>query len=226
MARPTLNPSGGLSPEELAAATSPELEGSALTASPADVTGGMLEAQAAVARDSLAAPLEQAKAADDRSFSEAFHAVLDDSPTAWVAKLAADQCEDTFNDYDPTFDPNRSINEIIQEYGLEERNEVFKYLGGSGTEAEMYFRAGELARQKENEQILAQHGGVALLGMLDPLSLLTDMATFGTTKAFKLSRLASGIAGAGAVTAIQDASLDSLNALVVPDRKSTRLNSS
>ena len=94
MARPTLNPSGGLSPEELAAATSPELEGSALTASPADVTGGMLEAQAAVARDSLAAPLEQAKAADDRSFSEAFQAVLDDSPTAWVAKLAAEQFQD------------------------------------------------------------------------------------------------------------------------------------
>lgn len=201
MARPTLNPSGGLSPEELVEATRPEIEGSALTASTADVTGGALEAQAAATRQGLAAPLEQAKEVDARSFGEAFQAVLDDSPTAWVAELAARTFEDTFNDYDPNFDPNRTMTEVISQYGLEENNETIRYLASAGTEGEMAFRASDLARNQENQRILAQHGGVALLGMLDPLSLLTDVATFGATKAFKFSRLASGIAGAGAVTA-------------------------
>ena len=201
MARPTLNPKGGLSPAELAEATAPELQGRALTASPEDVTGGMLEAQAAVARERLAAPLQQQQEADARSFGEVFSTVVDDSTTAWVARLAAKRFGEDFNDYDPNFDAQRSVPEVIQEYGIQESREVYEYLGGAGNEVELFLRARELARAQENQRILAQHGGIALLGMLDPLELLVDISTFGATRALKLGRLATGAAGAGAITA-------------------------
>jgi len=200
MARPTLTPSSGLNPEELSEATS-GVQGSALTADPSDVTGGMLAAEAAQVQAELAAPIAQAQAADARPWSQVLDAVIDDSPTAWVARKMAETFEGTFNDFDPDFDPNRLMPEVLEQYNLEQNREHLEYLASAGTEGEMYFRASELAKNQENQQILSQHGGMALLGFLDPLSLLVDMGTFGATKALKLGRVASGVAGAGAVTA-------------------------
>ena len=59
---------------------------------------------------------------------------------------------DTFTDYDPTFDPNRSMLEVQQAYGLPANTEIAGKLGAAGTEAEMHFLAGEMARHQENQR--------------------------------------------------------------------------
>ncbi|MNJ09280.1 hypothetical protein D3C77_34220 [compost metagenome] len=96
--------------------------------------------------------------------------------------------------------------ELVNQLSIEPSEYNLKALARSGTLDDQVATAQRIQRHEQNQQLLARHGGWALAsGMLDPTTLLTDFATFGASKAYKLGRVAAGVMGATAGTALTGA---------------------
>lgn len=142
-------------------------------------------------------------------YSERVSAALADTDTAYIAEGVLgifDQVEPE----DPDFDPLPHIQAVREAYSLPSDDDTLAELGSARSMAELS-RAGEAIRGRlDRAKLLDGHWGLALTaGVLDPVGVLADAATFGGARALKLGRLASAVAGASgttAVTAAADAS--------------------
>lgn len=142
-------------------------------------------------------------------YSERVSAALADTDTAYIAEGVLgifDQVEPE----DPDFDPLPHIQAVREAYSLPSDDDTLAELGSARSMAELS-RAGEAIRGRlDRAKLLDGHWGLALTaGVLDPVGVLADAATFGGARVLKLGRLASAIAGASgttAVTAAADAS--------------------
>lgn len=135
-------------------------------------------------------------------YSERVSAALADTDTAYIAEGVLgifDQVEPE----DPDFDPLPHIQAVREAYSLPSDDDTLAELGSARSMAELS-RAGEAIRGRlDRAKLLDGHWGLALTaGVLDPVGLVADSATFYGARVYKLGRLASAVAGAGSVTAV------------------------
>lgn len=178
-----------------------------LTATMSDVTGGPVgAAQVAEGQRIREAPVEAALAEAGDSVQRLFDAATEESYTGYILQAAENARNAAFSSYDPNFDATRHAMDLVSQLGIEASDENLKALGRSGTMDDQLETAKRIQRHEQNQQILARHGGWALAsGMLDPTQLLVDFGTFGASRAYRLGRLASGVMGATAGTALTGA---------------------
>lgn len=178
-----------------------------LTASLEDVTGGpagtAVEQRAVAVRE---APVEAALAAANDDTGRLYDAAVEESYTGYVSQAMERARNDMFPDFDPTFDGTRHGMQLVQELGITPSENNLRLLGRAGSLDEQVDTAKRLKRHQDNQELLSRHGGWALAsGMLDPLTLLADFGSFGASRAFTLGRVASGVMGATAGTALTGA---------------------
>lgn len=178
-----------------------------LTASLSDVTGGPAgERRQTLGEQIRQQPVEAALAEANDDVARLFDAAVEESYTGYVAQAIERAQNDAFEQYDPTFNASQHAMGLIHELGIEPSESNLTALGRAGNLSEQVDVAKRLQRHEQNQATLARHGGWALAsGMLDPLTLLTDFGTFGASRAYRLGRVASGIMGATAGTALTGA---------------------
>lgn len=191
-----------LNPTEAQVQAQTAQSGSALTANVTDLDGGLRQRsdQVQAQRQGI---IEQQVEKQERSAGEEWGAVFDQGGTAYIARAFAREMDDTWDyvDIDPDYDPQVTVPAVIAAYGLEDTDEVLADLASARSQGELEFLAGEMARNEDNQRIVAEHGFKAFVGgMVDPTQLLVDMATLGTTRAYKLGRVATGVVGGAAST--------------------------
>ncbi|QJD54814.1 DNA ejectosome component, peptidoglycan lytic exotransglycosylase [Pseudomonas phage MR6] len=148
-------------------------------------------------------PLEAAQLEAKDSLADKAKAAWEESYTSYILEATDRAQEKQYGDFDPTFQGTRRAQELVSRMGLNATPENLQLLAEAGNEDDQLDVAQRLAQHQTNQEILNRHGGFALAsGMLDPATLLTDFATFGATRAFKLSRLAGATLGATAGTAL------------------------
>lgn len=198
----SLKPKVTLTPEELTEALNPA-EPTGMGAELADVTGGPASEQVqAGALAATAAPLTDALKEETDTFSDKLSAAAENSYTGFIIEALDRSYDEKFRDFDPQFDGKRHAFDLMQRMNIEPTERNIELLGRTGTQADQIEMAERLAQHQTNEQVLQRHGGYAIAaGVLDPTMLLTDIATFGASKAFTLSRASSALVGASGATA-------------------------
>lgn len=191
-----------LNPTETQVQAQTAQSGSALTANVSDLDGGLRQRseQVQAQRQGI---IEHQVEKQERSAFEEWGAAFDQGGTAYIARAFAREMDDTWDyvDIDPDYDPQATVPAAIEAYGLEDTDETLADLASARSQGELEFLASEMARNEDNQRIVAEHGFKAFVaGMVDPLQLMMDMATLGTTRAFKLGRVATGVVGGSAST--------------------------
>lgn len=103
----------------------------------------------------------------------------------------------------PNFDIKREYGDIIRAHGIQDNDNNLTALSKATSSEEASWIATSIADKEAREAVLAQHGVIAFTtGMVDPMTVLADMATFGSTKALKMGRLSSAIAGGSSAVAV------------------------
>lgn len=185
------------SQDELRKALANEQTGANLTATLDDFTGGTLSSTV-----DLAAAQQAAALTPDKEFSitEKWDAFRRNTNTNFITNIVLDkQIGDDFAIFDPTINHPEVARSLLEEFNVPVNEETMQAMSKGGTVTDMTTLAKRLSQHQFDLEVLDQHGAVALAsGILDPATLVVDMATFGTTKALKLGRLAAGTAGATA----------------------------
>lgn len=180
--------------------------GAALTAPTDSLSTTLTGQQAAQTADAARQPVESSIADAQLGFTDKALVAAQESYTGWIGEALARQFEENYGAYDPTFDAASEFKPLAAELGLAETDELFQRLSSAGTREEMARWALQAKRHEQNQEVLARHGGYAIAsGLLDPISLIVDTATFGASRAFKLSRIASATMGAAGSTAVTGA---------------------
>jgi len=170
-------------------------------------------AEAKAAADAERSALYDYREKED-SFGEVSGALLGSVPTAaliqWSNKIF--EYDKTLQYEDSTLDRLAAAKQVIAEYNLEETPELYKKLNTVGSLAGMQSVAASHQKYEQDMQILSRHGAAALAAqVVDPLSIVTGIATGGVTKAYQMGRLASAgtySAGFTGLTAAEDAMSD------------------
>lgn len=198
----SLKPSAVVPATELEAALNPAMpsglagDNTLLTGGPA---GAAVEAKAV---QSAAAPLTAAVQADTVPSWDKVKAAAQEGYTGYIVEALDRSFDEQFNDYDPSFDGKRHALDLLQQLGLEPTEKHLEVLARAGTEEEQLEQAQRMAQHKTNQEILSNNGAYAVAsGVLDPVMLLTDIATFGASKALTLGRVGAGALGAAGATA-------------------------
>lgn len=186
--------------EEILASLNNEETRSALTATPQEFTGGVFVE--AIREAAEVVPMDTPDPV--YSWSEKYKALRLSTVTNKLTQAALDAYEAPgFVDFDPDLDRLGNAKGLLRELGLPETLDNLAVLGQGGTAEDQAELAQRLADHEFNQKVLAQHGGLALAtGVVDPVYLVADIATFGATRAFRMGRLASGVVGAGGVTSV------------------------
>lgn len=143
-----------------------------------------------------AQPLELAIADDKRSTWDTWQAGLQETETAYLLRAYLDDRDEMFPRHDPDFDIKREYGDILRAHGIQDTNDNLAALAKATSSEEASWMASAIAEKEAREAVLAQHGVIAFAtGMVDPLTILADVATFGGTKALKMGRLSSALAG-------------------------------
>jgi hypothetical protein len=190
-----------LSVTEIQSAMNNAETGAALTALPTDFSGGSLApvVEAVQAQEAAAvAPTPEF------TLQEKVGALRRSSITNYLSDAVFQAFQDPeFTDFDPTLDHGTSAKQLLREYNIPETEDTLNAMLQGGTAQDQARIANRLAKHQFDMEVLAKHGGLAFTAsMVDPATLIVDMATFGTTKALKLGRTATALAGAGANTAL------------------------
>lgn len=151
-------------------------------------------------------PIQAAQDEANDSLGDKLGAAAQETYTSYIVEGLQRSYEDTYSDYDPTFQGARRAQELITRMGLDPTDENLARLGRAGTADDQLAIAEQMAQHKTNQEVLSRHGGYALAsGVLDPTTLLVDFATFGASKGLQLGRLASATLGATAGTSLTGA---------------------
>lgn len=192
--------------DELQGALNPAEAGAALTAPTSALQQTLTGQQAAQAVAAAQQPVQASIADAQLGFTDKALAAAQESYTGWIGEALNRQYEEQFGNYDPTFDPAADFPALAAELGLQETDELFNKLASAGDRDEMARWALQAKQHQTNQDLLARHGGYALAsGLLDPTTLIVDAATFGASRAFQLSRIASATMGAAGATAVTGA---------------------
>lgn len=167
------------------------------------VTGGPIGAAAEEKAVATAAAPLQAQVQDDALTTwDKTKAAAQETYTSYISEAMDRSYSEQFNDFDPSFDGKRHALDLLNRLGVEPTEKHLEVLARSGTEEEQLEQAQRMAQHKTNQEILSKHGAYAVAsGVLDPVMLLTDIATFGASKALSLGRVGAGVLGAGGATA-------------------------
>ena len=198
----SLKPKVALSADVLQEALNPAVP-TGMGAELGDVTGGpagaLVQEQALVQAE---APIIAAKKEEADTFTEKVAAGAQESYTGYIVEAMDRSYDEQFRDYDPTFDGTRHALDLVQRLGIEPTENNLSILGRAGTAETQIELADRMAQHKSNQEILERHGAYAVAsGVLDPAMLVTDIATFGASKALTLGRLGSATLGASGATA-------------------------
>lgn len=200
MANPT-PPKIQLSPEEFAQVN--EGAATSLTQDWSPVDQGLAGQIAEREQLLRAQPLEMAIADDKRSTWDTWQAGLQETETAYLLRAYLEDRDEMFPRHDPNFDIKREYGDIIRANGIQDNDNNLTALSKATSSEEASWIATAIADKEARQAVLAQHGALAFTtGMVDPLTLLADMATFGGTKALKMGRLSSAIAGGSSAVAV------------------------
>ena len=121
-----------------------------------------------------------------------------------------------FLDYDPTLDHGGNARRLLQEYGIPESTDSMSAMLKGGTAQDQAAIAQRLALHQQDLAVLERHGALAFTAsMVDPATLITDIGTWGLTRALRFGRAATGVAGATANTGLL-ATADSVGKEVSP----------
>lgn len=202
----TRTPGSSIPIEELRQRLAPAADtGIMLTQTPEDITGGIV-----VEQDVIAAQEEQQAAvapAQDFTLGEKFKALRQSTATHHITEGLLNKLNDPrFTDYDPTFDALTSAKDLLAVKGLPATEENLAFLSRAGTMEDQAYLVDRLVKNEFNQKVLAQHGAMAFTAqVVDPLYLIADIATWGTTKALRMGRMGSALTGAAGVTAVTGA---------------------
>lgn len=167
------------------------------------VTGGPLGAAAEERAVATAAAPLVAQAKDDAlTTTDKVVAAAQETYTGYIVEAMDRSYSEQFNDFDPSFDGKRHALDLLNQLGVEPTEKHLEVLARAGTEENQIEQAQRMAQHKTNQEILSKHGVYAVAsGVLDPAMLITDIATFGASKALSLGRLGAGALGATGATA-------------------------
>lgn len=200
MANPT-PPKIQLSPEEFAQVN--EGAATSLTQDWSPVDQGLAGQIAEREQLLRAQPLEMAIADDKRSTWDTWQAGLQETETAYLLRAYLEDRDEMFPRHDLNFDIKREYGDIIRAHGIQDNDNNLAALAKATSSEEASWIATSIADKEAREAILARYGVVAFTtGMVDPLTILADMATYGGTRALKMGRLSSAIAGGGSAVAV------------------------
>lgn len=173
------------------------------------VDAGAAGQPAALAQQGMQQQVQQLQAADKDTLSQKAKAAWESTYTGGILDAMDRRTRTDFYQLDPNFNAGARAVDLLNRLGLPLDDSNIEFLSRAGTEDDLLTLGNELAEIRRNEDLLARHGGWALAsGMLDPVTLTTDIATLGLSKAFTLGRIATGLtmgAGATGATAIGDA---------------------
>jgi hypothetical protein len=192
--------------DELQKALTPEAP-TGLNADITDVDGGAAGAAVAQKYQQIQEqPVQAALAEANDSLGDKIKAAAEESYTGYIAEAMERSYNQQYADFDPTFQGARRAQDLITRMGIEQSESNLELLGSAGTAEDQLELAQGLMQHQNNQEILNRHGGYAIAsGVLDPVTLLTDFATFGAARGFTLGRLASGTLGALSGTALTGA---------------------
>ena len=183
--------------------------GSALTAKDADVTGFGLSEQAARIREDRAAGIKREQEAAEEGFFGALGTAFQEGTTAHILRAMQNSRDRDWADFDIDFDVRAGATMAAEAYGFPLDEDALRVLSQAGTEEDMLERARLYKQHLNNLETINRHGGAAILaGILDPVWLLADTASFGATRIGRMGRAASGLTMASValgVTAAGDA---------------------
>lgn len=167
------------------------------------VTGGPLGAAAEERAVATAAAPLVAQAKDDAlTATDKVVAAAQETYTGYIVEAMDRSYSEQFNDFDPSFDGKRHALDLLNQLGVEPTEKHLEVLARAGTEENQLEQAQRMVQHKTNQEILAKHGAYAVAsGVLDPAMLITDIATFGASKALSLGRLGAAALGATGATA-------------------------
>lgn len=191
-----------LNPTETQVQAQTAQSGSALTANVSDLDGGLRQRseQVQAQRQGI---IEHQVEKQERSAFEEWGAVFNQGTTAYIARAFDREMDDTWDyiDIDPDYDPQATVPAVIEAYGLEDTDEVLADLASARSQGELEFLAGKMARNEDNQRIVAEHGVKAFIGgMVDPTELFVGVATLGTSRLYRMGRIATGVFGGAAST--------------------------
>lgn len=150
-----------------------------------------------------AQPLEMAIADDKRSTWDTWQAGLQETETAYLLRAYLEDRDEMFPRHDPNFDIKREYGDIIRAHGIQDNDNNLTALSKATSSEEASWLATSIADKEARKAVLAQHGVIAFTtGMVDPLTILADMATYGGTRVLKMGRLSSAIAGGSSAVAV------------------------
>lgn len=148
------------------------------------------------------APLEAALAAASDDSTRLLEAATEESYTGYIIQALDNARNAAYADYDPSFDGTRHALGLTQQLGITPTEDNLAALGRAGTLDDQVDIAQRLKRHQDNQELLNRHGGYAFAsGMLDPVTLMADFASFGVARGLNLGRVASGVMGATVGTA-------------------------
>lgn len=175
--------------------------GVALTSTPEEVTGGSLQSTIA----EVQAQQEQAVQPEKEFTSaEQFGALRRSTVTNYLTEaLLRVNNDPEFTDFDPNLNHAENARKLLRAYQIPETDDALAEIGKGGTAEDQATIASRMAKHQFDLEVLGQHGVAAFAAqVVDPATLIVDLATFGTTKALKLGRTASALAGATANTSL------------------------
>jgi len=184
-------------PEELLSKVDNAQTGAELIAAPTAFTGGTVQT------DVLNAQAEQQALltlTTEFSAREKWDAFRRNTNTHFISNvLLNNQVSSEFSEIDPTLNRGELARSLLEEYALPLSDENLSALGEAGTTQDMTAVAKRLKQHSFDMQVLQEHGAIAFAtGMVDPATLVADIATFGATRALRMGRMASAVAGASA----------------------------
>ncbi len=148
-------------------------------------------------------PLEMAIADDQRSTWDVWQAGLQETDTAYIIRSFLEERDDALPRHDPNFDIKREYSGLVSAWGIADNDDNLTALSKATSSEEAADIASRIADAEARQSVLAQHGVVSFAtGVVDPLTLLADVATFGGAKVLKLGRLPTAIAGGSSAIAV------------------------
>jgi hypothetical protein len=183
--------------------------GAARTGDWEDAQSGTLPNLVEQTRTAAEQPLQAAIADDQLSVGDLASAAVQSTDTAYLYNSWVDSAEAQLFQFDPTYKPEAHYRNLVQQYQLPEDERTFNALAAAGSGQEAAALATQLQKQRNAEDILTNHGAIALTaGILDPVWLVGMWASGGVGAFARLGRLGNAsLQGATglAVTAAADA---------------------
>lgn len=186
-------------PAPVVPSVSPIDQGTALTAQASDINAGYAGQLADLEAARRAAPLDAAVAAEDDTWLEKWSSAFNETGFAYLIEPLFGPDDDEWG-FEKDFRPANHWADIRDSYGLPDDEETLAKFADTQSLSQMHFIATRMQQHEDNQRMLEHHGAYAFAsGALDPAMWTVDLATFGATKALRLGRLASALAGATTV---------------------------